>query len=173
MQVIQHQELASSQASITFSSIPQTYTDLCLVLSLRSNRASQNDYAGVQPNGLTANQSLRLLFGTGSSAGSDAGTARIYAIVNGDSATASTFSNSSVYFTNYTASSAKSVSVDSTNETNATGVLMGIAAGLWNDTAAITSLTIVPISGGTTWLQYSSATLYGITKGSNGIVTVS
>ena len=173
MQVIQHQELGSAQASIVFSSIPQTFTDLLFVLSMRGNRSSQNEYAQIRPNGLNTNLTVRYLFGDGSSAGSNSDGPQPAVFVNGNTSTANTFSNSSIYIPNYAGSSAKSMSIDSTTETNATAALMGIAAGLWNSTAAITSLELHPAAGGTTFLQFSSATLYGIRRGSDGIVTVS
>ena len=172
MQVIQHQELTSGQASIVFSSIPQTYTDLVIKICVRSNRGLANDYCGIRPNGLSSNLSGRKLFGNGSSVGSDSDT-DLYAVVTADGATSSTFSNAEVYVPNYTLSSAKSFSIDSTAENNATSAWLSIHAALWNSSAAITSLTFLPIAGGTQLMTGSSITLYGITKGSNGIVTVS
>ena len=172
MQIIQHQELTSGQASIVFSSIPQTYTDLLIKICVRSNRGLSNDYCGIRPNGSSSNLSERKLFGNGSSVGSDSDTV-LYAVVPADGATSSTFSNSEVYVPNYTLSSAKSFSTDSTAENNATSAFLSIHAGLWNDSAAITSLTFLPVAGGTQLMTGSSITLYGILKGSSGGVTVS
>jgi hypothetical protein len=173
MQVIQHQELASSQASITFSSIPQTYTDLVLVHSLRTNRGQTNEPIGMTFNGNTSNRSSRQLEGNGSSTFSGSTTDLRAGSASGDTATSNTFGNSVIYIPNYAGNTAKSASADGVSETNATGVFMAIQAALWNDTSPITSITLTMLAGGTNFLTGSSATLYGITKGSDGIVTVS
>jgi len=44
---------------------------------------------------------------------------------------------------------------------NATAAIAVLGAGLWSNTAAITSITLFP-ENGTAWVQHSSATLYGI-----------
>jgi hypothetical protein len=46
-----------------------------------------------------------------------------------------------------------------------------LTAGLWNDTTAITSLTLVPAAG--SFIAGSTVSLYKVTKGSDGIVTTS
>jgi hypothetical protein len=47
-----------------------------------------------------------------------------------------------------------------------------VNAGLWNNTAPITSITLGSLNSAS-FVTNSSATLYGITKGSSGGVTVS
>lgn len=176
MKIIQHQELASGQASITFNSIPQIYTDLVLVCSLRGNR-----YAGLSLNGSTANTSSRTLWGTGSTVMSANYTSlpfsNIILTVAKDTSTASTFGNASIYIANYTGSTAKSVSIDSVGENNGAAAEQIMGAGLWNNTSAITSLTLTSLddngAASGTFAQYSSATLYGILKGTDGTTTVS
>jgi len=173
MTLIQHQELASAQASITFSSIPQTYTDLFIVACLRSSRASGNDDGTILSfNSSTSNRSGRALFGVGSGSpfSFSESTMRAGSIPISLS-TANTFGNMGIYIPNYTGSTAKSVSVDGVMENNATYAAAGIIAGLWNDTAAVTSVSIS--SEVATLVQYSSATLYGILKGTSNGVTVS
>ena len=165
MTVIEHIELDASQSSITFTSIAADYTDLLLVCSLRSDA---NAETFLYPNGSTSNLSARFLRGSGSGADSD-DVLRWYS--NPSSYTANTFSNMTAYFPNYAGSTAKSYSADSVTENNATASLQTINAGLWNDTTPISSLTI-DLSNGN-FVQYSSATLYGITAGSSGGVTVS
>lgn len=167
MKLIQHQELSSSQASITFSSIPQTYTDLLLVVSARSTTG--ND-AFVTFNGSTANFTSRHLEGTGSSAGSFSRTDNFAGWFNASGATANTFGSWAMYVPNYTSANNKSFSIDSVTENNATTTRQFITAGLWSNTSAITSIA-VSTSGN--MAQYSSATLYGVLKGSDGVTTVS
>ena len=170
MTLIQHTELGSAQSSITFSSIPQTYTDLMIITSLRDTGGTDGwTNAYIKPNGLTTNLTTRVLYGFGSTVGSFSDTF-IYHETVGGASTANTFSNSSIYIPNYRASTAKSISVDTSTERNTVNSINAIVAGLWNSSDAITSLTLTAEVGN--FAQYSSATLYGITKGSNG-VTVS
>ena len=150
-------------ANIEFTNIPQTYTDLVLVSSTRSSSGTVN--FRVSFNGSTTGYSSKLLYGNGSSAASENNavtTAIDYSnYANASTETASTFSNNQVYIPNYAGSTNKSVSVDTVRENNATAALVGMTAGLWSNTAAITS---IKIDGGTNFAQYSTATLYGISK---------
>jgi hypothetical protein len=171
MTLIEHIEVGSGgAASMTFSSIPTggTYTDLLLVYSLRpTNTNVEGIY--ISFNGSTSNFSARYLEGNGSSASSGAGIARYIGAFQGT--TSNTFGNGQVYIPNFASSNAKSWSVDNVTEANQTAAYQDIIAGLWNDTTAISSITISLNSA--TIAQYSSATLYGITAGSDGTTAVS
>lgn len=151
-------------ANITFSSIPATYTDLKIVISARNSNAG-NDATRVQLrfNGAStdANLTFRRLYGNGSSAASDSGSTGHVAWSNQSGSTANTFSNIEVYIPNYAGSNAKSFGADGGNENNQTQAYFGMFADLWNSTSAITSINIFS-EGGENWLQYSTATLYGI-----------
>lgn len=173
MTLIQHIELSSDQASITFSSIPQTYTDLYLVHSLRTNRAALVEPIGLVLNNNGSNRSSRQLEGDGASVYSSTTTDLLGGNAAGNTATASTYGNSAIYIFNYTSSNAKSISIDGVSESNTATLFFGrIAAALWNDASAITSIQLTMRAGGTNFLAGSSVSLYGILKGSNG-VTVS
>lgn len=182
MQVIQHTELASTQSSIVFSSIPQTFTDLKLVVSGRCDRnVFSFSYVWLQFNGSSSGYTFRALQGDGSSVNSytqatiSLTSALAFGGVSQTNNTASTFGNSEIYIPNYTGSTAKSASADGVNENNATNTTQQITTGLWSGTDAITSIEIKPWQSGTlfNWVSGSSATLYGITAGSDGITTVS
>ena len=156
-------------ASITFSAIPDTHTDLLIVYSLRGTNSA--NYQTLYFNGSAANFTQRELIGDGSSASSSSRTdALIRATTNPSTATASTFANASIYIPNYRSAVAKSFSVDGVTETNATAAFQTIKAGLWNQTAAITSITL---DADASFVEFSSASLFGITAGSDGIVAVS
>jgi hypothetical protein len=178
MQVIQHQELGSAQASITFSSIPQTMTDLVLLVSARTTNPSGNYWNNIRVtfNGSSTGYSERYLYGTGAGTGSGTSATSYlefqYA-VSAQGTTSNTFSNLSLYIPNYRTSNNKSVSVDSVTENNATNALANITAGLWSNSAAITSITLNGEANGGQFAAYTSATLYGVLAGSDGIVTVS
>jgi hypothetical protein len=152
-------------ASIDFSSIPSTYTDLVLLTSLRSTRtANTEDAAKMEFNGVTTGYSYRQLRGTGSAAESYTGTSAFFLQnQNASSSTSSTFTNSSTYIPNYAGSQNKSLSVDSAMENNATSAFTNLVAGLWSNTAAITSIKLTP-NVGPLFAEYSTATLYGISK---------
>ena len=150
---------SGGSASISFSSIPSTYTDLCVKLSARSDRATEvDDQIIIKPNNSTSSLTYRFVRGNGSAASSDV-TNRTYVPASGS--TASTFGNAEIYIPNYAGSTNKSFYCDSVQETNASGAFMSMQAILWSDTTAISSLVIAPVSG-TNFVQYSTATLYGI-----------
>lgn len=145
-------------STIDFTSIPQTYTDLMLVVSARQATGT-NAVGDLTFNGLTTNLSERYLTGDGASATSATGT-KINPVLSYSTDTASTFGNATIYIANYTGSTNKSVSIDSVSENNATSAFQRLVAGLWSSSAAITQVTLTSPSGN--WAQYSSASLYGI-----------
>jgi hypothetical protein len=152
-------------ATIDFTSIPSTYTDLVLKTSLRgpTGYASDTMDTYLRFNGTTTNYSDRLLYGTGSAAASLSETPTgINFRVVGQNSTASTFGNAEIYIPNYAGSTNKSVSVDAVTENNATSVLTQLEAGLWTNTAAINQITLVPFTTG--FAQYSTAYLYGVSN---------
>jgi len=175
MELIETVELASSASSITFSSIPQTYTDLVLLISARSDRSGEEeDVAYLTFNSSTSNYSTISLQGTGSTVSSDTagGVSNLLERLDipGPLMTSNTFGNISLYISNYTKAQGKSVSADLVEENNATFARQRINAYLWNDTAAITSITFSPIAN---FVTGSIISLYGITAGSDGTTTVS
>jgi len=159
---------ATAVATVAFSGIPQTgYSDLIVKASIRSTRSSSNDafYIYFNTDTTAANYKLRLLYGTGTAANSY--NASTYndstGWISGNSATASTFSNSEFYIPNYTGSTAKSVSYDSVGENNASDAHMGLTASSWTGTAAINKITIGSANGAN-FMQYSTFYLYGVAK---------
>lgn len=167
MRLIAKQTLTGTATSVTFSDIPGTYTDLLLICSARTDRASNvNDGIIVTFNSNTSNYSTRALEGTGSAAQSRSFTpAGLYLTqaCTGASAATSTFGNAEMYVPNYAGSTNKSVSSTCVGETNATGAWLSADASLWSNTAAITSMALAPITG-PNFVSGSSFYLYGITK---------
>ena len=145
-------------SSVTFSSIPATYTDLKIVCSTRTATAAVGDAVYLALGGtLTAKR----LYGTGSAVGSDAD---YYGAWNsGASSTASTFGNTEFYIPNYAGSTAKSFSSDSVSENNATTAYASLIAYLSTSTSAISSITLGAESG-SNFVQYSTFYLYGISN---------
>ena len=162
-------ELGSSAASVTFGSggtIPQTYTDLLLEISARSDISDYGSWATLNPNGATTNISGRSLYASGSTPASTSYSSGNvgYVWTNAALQTSSTFSNTSVYIPNYAGSTNKSWSVTAIAESNsATQNFMAIAAFVWASTDAITSITLDPQGAGN-FVSGSTFYLYGITK---------
>jgi len=154
--------LSTTTASLSLTSIPATYTDLLLVWSGRTNKSGTSDNAEISFNGSTASFSGRYLEGSGSSTGQSGNFARFVGVDDGATATASTFSNNMVYITNYAGSGIKAFSADSVQEDNQTNAQITLNAGVWSNSAAITSIAITPSVG--SFVQYSSAYLYGISN---------
>ena len=154
-------------ATVTFSSIPATYTDLLIKISARDSISSTRTVAAVTFNSSTANYSSKVVYGVnGDFEGSESGgsTSTGWTYVTGDTATASTFSNTELYIPNYTTSNNKSVSNDATAETNSTSAgVVALAGSLWSDSSAITSITFTA-SSSATFMQHSTFYLYGISK---------
>ena len=170
MELIEHYEVPSGGvSSITFSAIPADYTDLVLLYSFRPTNTATIDEIRISFNSSTANFSARFLEGNGASVSTALTLPRYIGAYQGT--TASTFSSGQLYIPNYRSSVAKSYSVDAVTEANQTTAYQDIIAGLWNDTSAITSLTLSLVSNNIA--EFSSASLYGILAGSDGIVAVS
>jgi len=149
-------------ADITFTSIPATYTDLCLKLSVRSDQGSVEALTlNVNGQGVGTNITARFL---DSGAGTPrSGTAIVAGIIQGTDYTSSTFSSNELYFPNYASGNQKSISIDYTTENNAAASYTGFSSLLWAQTAAITSLGFTR-SGGGNFVQYTTAYLYGVSN---------
>lgn len=156
---------SAGASSINFTSIPQGYTDLKLVVSLRGTDANNYINNRVSFNGSTSGYTSKLLYGLGSGTPTSINNSVTTAVDfssygTGSIATANTFGNVEVYIPNYAGSNNKSLSIDQVSENNATTSIAALTAGLWSNTAAINQVTITPGLG--TLVQYSTATLYGI-----------
>ena len=147
-------------SSIDFTSIPSTYTDLCLKISTRQNTTNVT-YAVLRFNGSASSYTYKSLEGDGSTtAASYNGSNAVYGVTNTSGYTANTFNSIDIYIPNYAGSNSKSWSSDSVTESNAAVVYADLIAGLWSNTTAINQVTLYPSFGD--FVQYSTATLYGI-----------
>lgn len=161
--------------TVSFSSIPQTYTDLLVVGSVRSTSTTSNtgeyDVMAYRFNASTSSYSARVIEGNGSSALSSSQTTAtgsgggLYGRIsdggiNNSLSGTSIFSSFNMYIPSYTGSTNKSWSFEYVEERNATASFMGMVAGLWSNTAAITEITFTLLVAN--YAQYSSFSLYGI-----------
>ncbi len=145
---------SGSSGTITFSSIPSTYTDLVLIAA---GTASAANYTKLTFNGDAAsNYSITNFYGTGSAVGSTR---------------ASNFNYIQCYY-NYANTNQTMMRVNVFNYSNTTtyktaflpdaNAAQEVTAkvGLWRSTAAVTSITLERVSGN--WNSGSTFTLYGI-----------
>jgi hypothetical protein len=154
---------ASGAASVTFSSIPQTYTDLVLRVSSRDTSAATIANMYVRFNGDSgSNYTDRMLYasGTSVSSGVNSGTGIYYTYSVGANGPAGLFSNNEVIVGAYTGSAYKAISIENSIANNSTGGLFGLNSGMWNSTSAVTSVTFTPGSGN--FAQYTTISLYGV-----------
>ena len=146
-------------ASIDFTSIPSTYTDLKIVYSGRDTIDSPGAVY-IQFNGAGYTATDLKINGSGSGTPSSSIHANAYlGLVPGPSQTANTFGNGEIYIPNYTSSNYKSFSSDVVTENNATAAYQFLWAGLWSNSSAITRVTIKTDQA---FAQFSTAYLYGI-----------
>jgi hypothetical protein len=147
--------LGSTTASITFSSITGTYTDLVVVCS-NLKYVTGDDDAFVRFNGDTGtNYSWTQLNGNGSTASTNRGssTSGIRSI-NGMSTT--NIGTTIINVQNYSNTTTNKTTL-SRHSTNFAGAFVG----LWRNTAAINSITIINLGSGG-FATGSTFTLYGI-----------
>ena len=158
--------LGSSTSSVTFGSIPATFDDLWLMATARSDRsASDGDTIKARFNGAAndANLSTRGLYAYTTPQSQSLSEARI-GLACSTGHTSNTFASTEVYIPNYAGSTNKSMSSFATTEDNTTtNSLIAVYASLWQDTSAITQITMFP-GYGTNFVTGSSFYLFGITK---------
>ena len=151
--------LSSNQATVTFSSISGSYTDLVLIVSANQTPALNTQY--IRFNGDTGtNYSYTVLTGNGTSAISARGTTQDAWYSGYYGVPPTTGFGIEIYnFQNYANSTTYKTGLSRTNRASG-----GVDAmvGLWRNTAAITSITY-GITGISAYLTSGSTfTLYGI-----------
>ena len=161
--------LTSSQASVTFSSIPATFTDLVLRASVRATNSGIGDLnlyliINNDEGAVDTLYSRTTITGNGSSASS----ARVSNIapftsvggVNGSTSTANTFASLEFYLPNYLVSATKVMSGFNVTENNDTEAYIRAHAGIYRSNTAITSVKLSQL----TFAIGSSFYLYGISN---------
>ena len=151
--------LGSAAASITISSIPATYTDLILIATgvttddavaifLRFNSDTSSVYSQTR------------MGGDGSSATSSRNNGLSFLSATGFAGSSSTIpSTRNINIFSYAGSLFKTILGFVSEDKNGSGAVTN-AVGLWNNTAAITSISLTPSSGNLA--TGYTATLYGI-----------
>lgn len=156
--------LSSASTTITFSSIPQTFTDLVLVLSITNTGSTV--YRTMQFNSDTStgstNYSTTILYAeAGNSSGGDR-QSNTYGIANNDGTDSGSNTNSMVaHIMNYTNTNTNKSVIVRSNKTTSPQNKVSINVGLWRSTAAINSVTMYS-SVSNSYGTGTTATLYGI-----------
>ena len=150
-----------SAGTITFSSIPATYTDLRIVLVSKS--VSNGANVQFRFNGDTGNNySFTYLRGDGTSASSYRESNIPYGYFSDQSS--STYPNmGTLDIFSYTGSTFKTALATYSDDRNGSGYVFS-AVNLWRSTSAITSVSLSPSNFSNNFQSGTTATLYGILK---------
>jgi len=164
---IQTVTLTGTQASIEFTSIPATYSHLQIRLMARSNRSAVvADSFQLQFNSDTgSNYDDHYLIGDGSSAASGAEVSNTFVSlyrIAGAGASASTFGVSVTDILDYKNTNKYTTVRGLSGIDNNGDGRVSLGSGLWRNTAAITSIKLFPNGGSSSFVQYSTAALYGV-----------
>jgi hypothetical protein len=155
-------------SSISFSSIPATYTDLQILLSCKTTNAG-NGIILLNINSITSStyttEQLRGESGVSAiyQGGWGLNTSTVLGLTGGTNVTANTFASFNIYIPNYAVNSTKYFSSEYAKESNdITLYENGISTGNQTSSAIISSIQLTAFT--VNFAQYSSATLYGISK---------
>jgi hypothetical protein len=153
--------LGAAAATITFSSIAATYTDLRLVLTSLSSTGNTQYFTLNTDTG--TNYSYTMLYGTGAAASSFRTTSGSRIDIASDVVSASStipfFVTVDIF--SYAGSTYKTCLVTSSEDLNGSGVTVS-RVGLWRSTSAINQIVINRTAGN--YNTGTTATLYGILK---------
>lgn len=161
---IASQTLGSSTGIVTFSSIPQNYTDLIFLVSAKAASATY-DISALRVNSVTSGYSKTYLQGDGASAISGRSTAEI-SLRGGylpGTNYASEFTTDIYHFINYSNTTTNKTVLCRTNSFNTAsqGFNSQVQASLIPTTSAITQITLQTANGANLYVG-SVFTLYGI-----------
>jgi hypothetical protein len=154
---IQTTTLGSSQATITFSTIASTYTDLVLVMSMTNTGAANSVNAKFNSDS-GSNYSFTDLGGDGSAAGSWRASSQTSLALEFAGAISSTQATYIMQLMNYANTTTYKTTLTRSNNT-AYGLDANV--GLWRSTSAINRIDL-NIANATSFATGSMFTLYGI-----------
>lgn len=149
--------------TFTMSSIPQTYTDLLLVCSIRSDYSNSSE-AQILINSLTSGYNGTLFSGTNGYVGSSQAAHTWSLVMNGSGTTSNTFSNVEIVIPNYSSTTLqKTLMTNGVTEDNSTSNAFRWMVGSRNTTTnAVTSITFQAWQSFINFAAGSSFYLYGI-----------
>jgi hypothetical protein len=159
-------------ATITFSNIPQIYTDLMILGSVKTSRTSNNDFIKGYFNSDTTDANYTGFINYQGTNVINGGTfaalsaPRYFGDVPGNNGpTTNFFSQTRIWINGYTDSYPKTYGSESGQNADSGTQLLTYASGRWSGTSPITSISFTcGVTG--PWREFSTLSLYGI-KGSN------
>jgi hypothetical protein len=154
---ISTQTLGTATATVTFSSIPATYTDLVLVFN-GSVTSGNPSIIGRFNSDTGTNYSYTRMFGNGSTAGSARGSSTTSLGLSTAAGATTTFETTLICHVFNYANSTTNKTCIARNNVASTGVEASVS--LWRNTSAITSFSV--IADGTNFSVGCTFTLYGI-----------
>lgn len=160
---------SGTPTSYTFSSVPQTYTDLILVCSFRNTTTSTSGDIRIlmqfNGSGGTAYSNTQMYGdGSGRYSGYSANRSQIDNIFQSSSAATGEFGTAIYRIFDYANNNTNKVVLYRQNTINyqLNGYGVGQAAGVWRDTTPISSITLYNRVSNELWSNGSTFTLYGI-----------
>jgi hypothetical protein len=152
--------LGSAQATVTFSSIPQTYTDLVLITNTKNSSGSSVSITPRIGNGTVdsgSNYSVTFLYGTGSAAASERYSNQTWGYIARTNSTEA--GNGITHFMNYSNTTTNKTFISRGNDAGALTIAL---VNLWRSTSAINIITLSSAENGVNFAAGSTFTLYGI-----------
>lgn len=161
-EAIQTHTIPTATSSYTFSSIPSTYTDLVIVANAATSVAGAQNV--LRFNSSTGNYSTIEVYSTGSTATSYFFSGQSYLWFSSGVGLGSTLgqNNFTVNIQNYANTSMYKTAAIRLNSHSGTYPGTVGAVGMWDNSAAISSITLYADTGSTNWVVGSTFTLYGI-----------
>lgn len=161
-------ELTSTESSLNFYSIPQTYTDLILLCSLRTTNSGDFGFPILRFNGAANNNNMThrgLMSQSGTVTGSTNSEGVAIRRCPGANAPADYFGSATVWISNYASTTAHKFfqGIFASPRNQLTGSAIGMNACAWSDATPISEINILD-NAGNSFAQYSSAYLYGVSN---------
>jgi hypothetical protein len=154
--------LSSAASSITFSSIPGTYTDLRLVVCGADASAVATYYALQFNSDTAANYSRTRISGNGTAASSNRTTGDTNLSIGVTAASSTNLSMVTADIFSYAGSTYKTTLSQSSGDNNGSGQVNCFVS-LWRSTSAINAIKVF-LDSGNNLIAGTTATLYGILK---------
>jgi hypothetical protein len=154
--------LSSAQSQVTLSNIPQTYTDLVLVMSAQgTGSGSDRDISMIFNGDSGPNYSRTRLFGNGTSAQSSRTTGANNIVIGNMPGSSSALGDGNVIIqiNNYSNSVTNKTVLVRANTASTYGTVFAIV-GLWRSASSVSSVTFTPDTGN--FASGSTFNLYGV-----------
>jgi hypothetical protein len=169
MQPIYTRVFSAGVGAVSLNNIPQTYTDLKVVVSQRNGTSSNvAENLAIRFDDSNTVYSNTVMYGSGSGVASSRSSANGFIsyttglFINGGTSTANTFAQYEVYIPNYTSNIFKQFTIDAVTENNATEAYASLSAGLYRNISPITKVFVQGYSVSAS--DNTTVTIYGIAK---------